>query len=164
MPLSSYRNSKQKQGMVFIPCLILFALLCRKLITLSLLSAFSIMAFILSATFFCISFSPTYNQRSSVRVRLPAPRRRGLCIVRGDFLSPLAHAVAPPFSKRSRSASLLVCKRTPDAPLSLPIFCEYPVILNPEVSRLRGLFIIKMLDLLVSLWYVFCLKKIGRSR
>ena len=38
-----------------------------------------------------------------------------------------AHAAAPPFRKRSRSARLFACKRAHDGALSLPTFCGFLV-------------------------------------
>ena len=39
--------------------------------------------------------------------------------------SPRAHSATAPFRKRSRSARLLVCKRTHNGALSLPTFCGF---------------------------------------
>ena len=57
-----------------------------------------------------------------------APRRSKLCIACSDFFvqkSERAHAAAPPFRKKSRSAHLLGCKRPRNGLLSLPTFCGF---------------------------------------
>ena len=83
------------------------------------------------------------------------PRRSKLCIACSDFLqkSERAHAAAPPFRKRSRSARLLGCKRPRDGSLSLPTFCGFegsnPSDKNENISfcrlltRRRGLRIVR---------------------
>lgn len=64
-----------------------------------------------------------------VRVQVPprAPSRSKLWIACSDlfYMSERAHAAAPPFRKKSRSAHLLGCKRPRNGSLSLPTFCEY---------------------------------------
>ena len=61
-----------------------------------------------------------------VQIPSPAPRRRGLHIVRDDFFikkSSLTHSVAPPFRKKARGSRLCACKRTHDGFVPLPPFC-----------------------------------------
>ena len=63
-----------------------------------------------------------------VRLLYPAPWRSKLCIACSDFSaqkSERAHAAAPPFRKKSRSAHLLGCKRPRNGLLSLPTFCGF---------------------------------------
>ena len=63
--------------------------------------------------------------RTGVRFPPLPPRRSKLYIACSDFFqkSERAHAAAPPFCKRSRSARLFGCKRPHDGLLSLPTFC-----------------------------------------